>query len=89
MKSTHAGMGITNAKLDALVSDLVTTLNTCPVGEREHAMLLSVLRPMRQGIVERRNSPSRKGGANGDEEGRDVGRVDGICPDSFRRDGLF
>jgi len=45
MKSTHAGMGITNAKLDALVSDLVTTLNTCPVGEREHSMLYRCCAP--------------------------------------------
>lgn len=55
MKSAHAGRGITNnAKFDALVGDLLTTLNMYKVGERERSMLLSVLRPMRQGIVERR-----------------------------------
>jgi hypothetical protein len=89
MKSAHASRGITNAKFDALVGDLLTTLNMCKVGEREQSMLLSVLSPMRQDIVERRYSPSGKGGANDDEEGRAVGRVDGIYPGSFSRDGLL
>jgi hypothetical protein len=82
-------MDITNAKFDALVGDLLTTLNKCKDGEREQCELLSVLRPMREDVLERRYSPSGKGGANGDEEGRDVGCVDGIYPDSFRRDGLL
>lgn len=78
-----------NAWFDELVGDLVTTLNKCKVGEREQRELLSVLSPRRQDIVERRQSPARKGGANDDEEGRDVGRVDGVCPDSFRRNGTL
>ena len=35
MKSAHAGMGITNAEFDALVSDLFTTLNKFKVSKRE------------------------------------------------------
>jgi hypothetical protein len=89
MKYAHMGMGITNAEFDGLVGDLVTTLKKYKVGERGQFELLSALSPMGQNSVERRYSPSRKGGANGDEEGRAVGRVDGICPDSFRRDGLL
>jgi len=54
MKSAYAGMGITNAEFDALVGDLVTTMNKCKVGEREQFELLSVLSPMGQDIVERR-----------------------------------
>ena len=53
MKSTHAGMGITNAEFDALVGDLVAALNKFKVGEREKNELLSVLGPMRKDIVER------------------------------------
>ena len=53
MKSTHAGMGITDAEFDALVGDLVAALNKFKVGEREKNELLSVLGPMRKDIVER------------------------------------
>jgi hypothetical protein len=58
MKSAHAGRGITDAEFDPPVGDLLTTLNTCPVGERQHTMLLSVLSSMGQDILERRYSPS-------------------------------
>ena len=51
MKTTHAGMAITNEQFDALVGDLVATLNKFKVGEREKNELLSVLGPMRKDIV--------------------------------------
>jgi hemoglobin len=53
MKATHAGMGVTNAAFDALVEDLVATLDQFKVPEREKKELLSVLGPMRSDIVER------------------------------------
>ena len=53
MKSAHAGMDITHAVFDALVGDLVTTLNKFTVGTREQSELLSVLSSMGQDIVER------------------------------------
>ena len=52
MKTTHAGMRITNADFDALVGDLVAALNKFKVPEREKNELLSVLGPMRKDIVE-------------------------------------
>jgi hemoglobin len=51
MKATHVGMGITNADFDALVQDLVASLNKFKVGEREKTELLNVLGPMRKDIV--------------------------------------
>lgn len=53
MKTTHAGMGITNAEFDALVEDLVAALNAHRVPEREQQELLALLGPMRKDIVER------------------------------------
>ena len=53
MKTTHAGMGITNQAFDALVEDLVATLDQFKVPEREKKELLAVLGPMRSDIVER------------------------------------
>jgi len=53
MKTTHHGMGITNAQFDALVGDLVATLDKFKVPEKEKSELLSVLGPMRKDIVER------------------------------------
>ena len=35
MKSADTGMGITNAEFDALVGDLITTLNKFKVGKRD------------------------------------------------------
>src|SRR5215471_17515980 len=43
MKTAHAGMGVTNADFDALVADLVTTLNKFKVPEKEKGELLSAL----------------------------------------------
>ena len=51
MKTTHAGMAITNEQFDALVGDLVAALNKFNVPEREKKELLSVLGPMRKDIV--------------------------------------
>ena len=51
MRTTHAGMGITSAQFDALVGDLVATLNKFKVGEAEKKELLGVLGPMRADIV--------------------------------------
>jgi len=53
MKSAHAGMGITGAEFDALVGDLVATLNKFKVPEREKNELLGALGPMKTDIAER------------------------------------
>jgi len=53
MKTTHRGMGITNAQFDALVGDLVATLDEFKIAEKEKNELLSVLGPMRKDIMER------------------------------------
>ena len=53
MKTAHRGMGITDAAFDALVGDLVATLDKFKVGEREKQELLSTLGPMRKDIVEK------------------------------------
>ena len=47
-------MDITHAEFNALVGDMVTTLNKFTVGKREQSELLSVSSPMRQDIVEGR-----------------------------------
>jgi len=52
MKTTHDGMAVTGGEFDALVEDLVATLDKFEVGEAEKAELLSVLGPMRVDIVE-------------------------------------
>ena len=48
MKAAHRGMGVTNAAFDALVGDLVATLDKFKVGEQEKRELLAVLGPMRK-----------------------------------------
>ena len=53
MKATHAGMGVSSDDFDALVGDLVTTLNKFNVQEREKNELLGALRPMKGDIVEK------------------------------------
>jgi hemoglobin len=53
MKSTHAGMGISSSEFDALVGDLVATLNKFTVPEREKNELLGALGPMKGDIVEK------------------------------------
>ncbi len=51
MKETHFGMGVTAGEFDALVEDLVASLNF-NVGETEQGELLGVLGPMKGDIVE-------------------------------------
>jgi hemoglobin len=52
MKTTHAGMKITTADFNALVEDLVASLNTFKVPEAEKKELLGILGPMKKDIVE-------------------------------------
>jgi len=53
MKATHAGMGVSSSDFDALVGDLVATLNKFKVPEREKSELLGALGPMKGDIVEK------------------------------------
>jgi len=53
MKTAHRGMGIPSAAFDALVGDLVATLDKFKVGEREQKELLAALGPMKNDIVEK------------------------------------
>jgi hemoglobin len=52
MRTTHDGMAVTAAEFDALVADLVATLDQFGVGETEKSELLGALGPMRPDIVE-------------------------------------
>lgn len=52
MKETHDGMGVTAGEFDALVEDLVATLDEFNVPEAERQELLGALAPMRDDIVE-------------------------------------
>ena len=52
MKEAHAGMGVTSGEFDALVGDLVATLNEFKVGNTEQGELLAVLGPLKPDIVE-------------------------------------
>ena len=51
MRSAHAGMGITDAELDALVGDLVRSLDRFAVPAREQNELLGARGGMRGDIV--------------------------------------
>ena len=51
MKTAHKGMGITDADFNALVEDLVKTLNKFNVPAKEQGELLGVLGPMKPQIV--------------------------------------
>ena len=51
MKTAHAGMGVTDADFNALVEDLVATLDKFKVPEKEKGELLGILGPMRKDIV--------------------------------------
>ncbi|MCO4888092.1 group 1 truncated hemoglobin [Cupriavidus sp. WGtm5] len=53
MKTAHAGMAISNDEFDALVDDLVKSLNKFKVPARDQKELLGILGPMRQDIVSR------------------------------------
>jgi hemoglobin len=52
MKTTHDGMGVTAGEFDALVEDLVATLNEFDVPKAEEDELLGLLAPLRDDIVE-------------------------------------
>ena len=52
MTTTHAGMKITAADFNALVEDLVASLNKFKVSETEKKDLLGILGPMKKDIVE-------------------------------------
>lgn len=52
MAETHRGMGVTAGEFEALVGDLVATLDTFGVPAAEQGELLGVLGPMRPEIVE-------------------------------------
>lgn len=52
MKTTHAGMKISNAEFGALVEDLVKALDTFKVPAQEKSELLGLLGPMKKDIVE-------------------------------------
>ena len=52
MAETHDGMGVTAGEFDALVEDLVATLEEFDVPKPEQDELLGLLGPMRDDIVE-------------------------------------
>jgi hemoglobin len=52
MRETHDGMGVTAGEFDALVEDLIATLNQFGVPQSEQDELLELLGPMRSDIVE-------------------------------------
>jgi hemoglobin len=52
MSETHKGMGVTAGEFDALVEDLVATLNHFNVPAAEQQELLGILGPLRPDIVE-------------------------------------
>ena len=52
MPETHDGMGVTAGEFDALVEDLVATLEEFDVPRAEQEELLGLLGPMRDDIVE-------------------------------------
>ena len=52
MTEAHAGMGVTSGEFDALVEDLVATLNHFNVGTSEQNELLGLLGPLKADIVE-------------------------------------
>jgi hemoglobin len=52
MKTAHIDMGVTTAEFNALVEDLVATLNKFGVGKREQDELLGILGPLKSDIDE-------------------------------------
>jgi hemoglobin len=52
MRETHDGMGVTAGEFDALVADLVATLDQFSVPTPEQKELLGILGPLREDIVE-------------------------------------
>ena len=56
MRTTHDGMSVTGGEFDALVANLVATLDQFGVPEAEKGELLGALAPMRGDIVEVKSS---------------------------------
>lgn len=54
MKEAHKGMGVSGADFDALVEDLVKTLDKFKVAAADQKILLGVLGPMKGDIVEKK-----------------------------------
>jgi len=52
MKQAHTDMGVTNGEFDALIEDLVATLDNFKVGKGEQGEVQSLLNPLRGEIVE-------------------------------------
>ena len=52
LRQAHTNMGVTSGEWDAFMEDLVATLDAFHVGKAEQDELLSLLRPMREDIVE-------------------------------------
>ena len=52
MFTAHKGRGVTNDAFDAVVQDLVATLDKLRVPEREKSQLLGVLGPMKTAVVQ-------------------------------------
>src|SRR5579864_4761617 len=52
MKEAHASMRVTTGEFNALVEDLVATLNHFKVGKAEQDELLAILGPLKSEIVE-------------------------------------
>ena len=52
MKEAHAGMNVTKGEFNALVDDLVATLNQFKVPSAEQEELLAILGPLKSDIVE-------------------------------------
>ena len=53
MKTTHAGLGITNAEWDAAAKHLVATLDKFKVPEKEKGEVLSFVTSLKKDIVEK------------------------------------
>ena len=53
MKTAHAGMGVDEGAFNALVEDLVKSLDKFHVAEKDKNALLGVLGPMKKDIVEK------------------------------------
>ncbi len=54
MREAHRGLGVRNQDFDALVADLVKSLNKFNVPPREQQELLALLGPMRKDVVQPR-----------------------------------
>jgi hemoglobin len=52
MRTTHVGMGITDAQWDAFVADISSTLDHLQVPERECSEVLTLMGTLKQEIVE-------------------------------------